>query len=97
MRNVRQLLVFLVWDEFHYAKVSRLPFVLPLCHLSRVSCLFNPPCAEKHCHFTPIYSFSSFCVFIWGDITGVTYLGHSLHVVYWPGTMFIILVSDMTF
>jgi hypothetical protein len=30
-----------------------------------------------------------FCVFIWGDLTGVTYLEHSLHVVYWPGTMFI--------
>lgn len=52
---------------------------LSLCPLEGI--LFNPPCVEAHCHFMSIYSFCSVCLF--GVIfTGVTYLEHSLHVVY---------------
>lgn len=92
MSNVPQLSAFPVRDDLTTQK--NLPFLLTFL---RVPCVFKPPCTEEHCHFMSIYSFISFCVFIWSGRTGVTYLGHSLRVIYWPGIVFIVFVSHKTF
>ena len=79
---MRQHLVFLVWDELttHSKKTSLSPLLPSQGYLVQPSL-----CGGTLSLY--VYILFLFCVFIWGDFTGVTYLEHSLHVVYWPGTV----------
>ena len=89
MRNACQLSVFLVWDEFT-SQNFRFHLRFPTFSLIREMLSTQPPVRGEALSLYVFYILFFVSLYLGCIYRVFTYSEHSLHVVYWPGIVFVI-------